>query len=267
MDRPDFDFMGCIFRKPSTPLESLSRRWHLIWVTNNAGPVGRDGAMSKKEACSCDTALFFAEEISRLVAEPKTARVVLVGSEHIELLLQLAHRDFGDVTCCAALAGPSLGASSADIIVAPAIDREQQLRAFLCRLQRALRPDGVLLLGTAASRSTMRARLHKLLAENGLAFVRKHIGEAHLYLLHCRNASALRARGLRAYRTELRPRRPGRPRAQPLCADCAASAGLADPKREIPPGITLGFCSIAWMPLLPSTSWVTRRSTARLQNI
>jgi hypothetical protein len=39
------------------------------------------------------------------------------------------------------------------------------------------------------------------------------------------------------------------------------------PKRSLPSAPTLGFFSIAWMPLLPSTNWVTRMSTARLQNM
>jgi hypothetical protein len=136
--------------------------------------------------------LRIAEEIVKLVGSKRTGRVMVVGCEHIELLIELAHNGFADASCCAALAGPNGGEMSADIIVAPAVNREPKLAALLWRLESSLRPDGVLFLGTFGSRFSTRMRhMQDLLRRQGFVFVRMHLQAADLHVLCCRKLSAL----------------------------------------------------------------------------
>ena len=133
-----------------------------------------------------------AEEITRLVDGRRIDRVIVVGCQQIELLVQLAHRGFADVTCRAGLAGPNAGELSADLIIVPAIDREPRLTLLLSRLVRGLRPDGLLLLCTGASPFTARLQqTQKILRQNGFAIVRRQLEPATLQVLYCRKIAAL----------------------------------------------------------------------------
>jgi hypothetical protein len=136
--------------------------------------------------------MLLADEVIKLVGEKRTDRIILIGCEHIELLIQLAHTGFADVTCRSALAGPNAGEMSADIIIAPAVDRETELAAVLSRMGRSLRPDGVLILGTDATPFTNRTRqLQRLLIQHRFTFARKVVAPAHLTLLCCRKLPTL----------------------------------------------------------------------------
>jgi hypothetical protein len=118
--------------------------------------------------------------------------VVVVGCEQIELLIELAHRGFADLTCRSALGGPSIATSSADIVVAPALDRERQLAAALVRIERALRPGGVLFLGISGRPfKTEKQQIEKFLRQHGFAFVRTDVAAGDLHLLSCRKTSVL----------------------------------------------------------------------------
>jgi hypothetical protein len=112
------------------------------------------GTLSTRQVCSRETASLLAQAIVKLVGRKRTGRVMLVGCQHIDLLIQLAQHGFVDVTCLAVLAGPNAGEMSADIIIAPAVDREPRLAAVLSRLGRGLRPDGVLFLPVAPDNDT-----------------------------------------------------------------------------------------------------------------
>jgi hypothetical protein len=131
--------------------------------------------------------MLFADEVIKLVGTRRTDRIILIGCEHVELLVQLARTGFTDVTCRTALAGPNAGEMSADIIIAPTVDRQAELAAVLSRMGRSLRPGGVLILGTAATPFTNRTRqLQKLLIQHRFTFARRAVGPADLNLLCCR---------------------------------------------------------------------------------
>jgi hypothetical protein len=150
--------------------------------------------LSTRQACSREIASLLAQDIIKVVGGKRTDRVIVVGCEHIELLIQLAQHGFADVTCLAVMAGPNAGEMSADIIIAPAVDREPELAAVLSRLGRGLRPDGALFLGTAGSLIMTRMRqIQELLRRQGFALVRLHPQPADLQILCCRKLPALQA--------------------------------------------------------------------------
>src|SRR5215510_7808010 len=97
------------------------------------------GKLSTLEGRSRAIASLFTQEIIDLLGRKRTDRVILVGCEHIELLIELAHQGFVDVTCCTALAGPNAGEMSGDVIIAPNFDRAPNSVAALARIERGLR--------------------------------------------------------------------------------------------------------------------------------
>jgi hypothetical protein len=110
---------------------------------------------------------------------------MVIGCDHIELLLELAARGFRDVTCRRLLGGPA-GEQPADIVVAPAIS-EKQLAEMLPRLSRAMRAHGALLIGTAdRSLSPFNHLTYEFLAEHGFAIARAAERSGGLTVLCCR---------------------------------------------------------------------------------
>src|SRR5215469_11486149 len=67
---------------------------------------------------------FYIRQVLKLAGRERTKRVMVVGCEHIEPLIQLAQRGFVDAACRDALTGPNAGEMAADIMVAPAVNRE-----------------------------------------------------------------------------------------------------------------------------------------------
>jgi hypothetical protein len=128
----------------------------------------RDGDLSMQHVCSRETASDLVHEIVEL-GNKRTGRVVVVGCEHIELLIQLARHGFVDVTYSRMLAGPHAGETAVDIIIAPAADREPEFPAVLSPLTSGLRPGGVLFFGTAgALLMTRKRQIQALLIQQGL---------------------------------------------------------------------------------------------------
>jgi hypothetical protein len=140
---------------------------------------------------SHEAASNLAEEITRLVDGRQIDRVIVVGCQHIELLAQLAHRGFADVTCRAGLAGPNAGEMSADLIIVPAVDHEPRLTLLLSRLVRSLRRDGLLLLCIGASPFTTRVRqTRKVLRQSGFEIAHR-TETPSLHVLCCHKIPAL----------------------------------------------------------------------------
>jgi hypothetical protein len=147
--------------------------------------------LSNGTGCSRETASLFGREIVKLTGGVGEPRVLLVGPEHIELLVELLNRGFVDVSC-RNLAGPNAGELSADIIIAPEIGSEPELVKGGRSLQRALRPGGILLVGIPSSTSTLRDRLlRKLLREAGFALVRTQLPSTAIDVLCCRRVGAV----------------------------------------------------------------------------
>jgi hypothetical protein len=151
----------------------------------------RDGNLSMQRTLSHEAASSLAEEITRLVDGRRIDRVIVVGCQQIELLVQLAHRGFADVTCRAGLAGPNAGELSADLIIVPAVDHEPRLTLLLSRVVRGLRPEGLLLLCIGASPFTTRVRqTRKALRQSGFEIVQRQ-EPSGLHVLCCRKIPAL----------------------------------------------------------------------------
>jgi hypothetical protein len=149
------------------------------------------GSLITQKADTCETAMFFAEEISQCVGHRRDDRIFVVGGEHIELLVQLLHHGFTGVTCGAVLTGPNAGELAADIFVVPAIRSLPELAALAPRLARYLRPHGVLLLGARGSLITIRVRvIQQVLRQSGLVFERKRIEPVDMHLFRCRRTQA-----------------------------------------------------------------------------
>ena len=136
--------------------------------------------MNKRQGCSREVAALFGQEVSKLSSASGSARILVVGPEHIELIIELANRGFFDV-CCRSLTGPNAGELSADIVIAPAMDCEPKLLAFVTSLERTLQPNGILLLGTTTSFPTVQTRfLQKHLRQSGFIVARAHWASAAL---------------------------------------------------------------------------------------
>jgi hypothetical protein len=137
--------------------------------------------------CSRATAILLADEVIKRAGKRRTDRIIVIGCEHIELLVQLVRTGFIDVTCRSALGGPNAGEMSADIIIAPAADREAEPAAVISRMGHSLRSGGFLILVAAATPFRNRIRqLQRLLIQHGFTFSRRAVAPAHLNLLCCR---------------------------------------------------------------------------------
>jgi hypothetical protein len=152
------------------------------------------GNLSTRQLCSHKTDAPFARAIIKLIGRRRADPVIVVGSRHIELVVQLAHCGFLDVTCRCLPAGPSIGTGSAGIIIVPAVNRMPQLATVVPQLARALRPGGLLLVSWSGISSAVRLRqLQKLLRRYELAFIRKHLQPLDVDILCCHKAAALAA--------------------------------------------------------------------------
>jgi hypothetical protein len=184
-----------IYGRLSITLEFLWDCVHLVPVDNNAGSQDRDGKLEHAPSLqSRDCVASRSGDCQARWQEtnwPGDGRRVPAYRSPDPAR---AARLFVDVTCLAVLAGPIAGEMSADIIIAPAVDREPRLAAVLSRLGRGLRPDGILFLGTAGSPIMTRIwQIQELLKQQGLAFVRTHLEPADIDLLCCRRIPALQA--------------------------------------------------------------------------
>jgi hypothetical protein len=119
---------------------------------------------------------------------------VVVGSDQIEVVVELAHQGFDEVACQSTQTGPSLGDETADIIIAPALDRDPLCIAALERLKRALKPNGLLFLGTGGALSPRLQRIRNFLKQRGFAFTRVHFDAVDLAVYRCRKTAAAKAR-------------------------------------------------------------------------
>jgi hypothetical protein len=160
------------------PRASLPRRQRFRFVGTGTGNL------STQHICSRETASDLVLEIIKLVGSKPVGPVVLIGCEHIELVIQLAQHGFVDVTCYRVPAGPHAVETSADIVIAPAADRDPEFPAVLSHLARGLRPGGVLFLGTLPL--TRKRQVQALLIQQGFAFTRMRLGRADIDLWCCR---------------------------------------------------------------------------------
>src|SRR5579872_6337453 len=88
------------------------------------------------------------EVIAASGAQPAD-NVTIAGAEHLEVLIELIRRGFCQVLCRSADHGPHMATSPADVLIAPNVKSETDLRSVLTRLGRDLRPRGVLVFSWA----------------------------------------------------------------------------------------------------------------------
>lgn len=72
-------------------------------------------------------------------------RIMIAGSNQLDLLIGLCERGFDNVGCRAAQCGPHLAGEPADLLLLPGVTSEAQLLAVLKWLGPELSPDGVIL--------------------------------------------------------------------------------------------------------------------------
>ena len=145
--------------------------------------------MSEALACNREIASVFIRQILDRIG-PQAGRVLLVGSDQIELLIALASCGFAEVTCRSAQAGPGIAERSADVVLAPTLYHQHEYAASLRRIERALRPGGMLIVGISSSPLKMRGRqIRKLLVQRGFAFVSADLEVGGLQMLCCRKVT------------------------------------------------------------------------------
>jgi hypothetical protein len=150
--------------------------------------------LSTRQVFSHETDAPYTRAIISLIGDRRADPVIVVGSRHIELVVQLAHYGFLDVTCRSLSVGPSVGTGTAGIIIVPAVDRLPKWPTVVPRLAQALQPGGVLFVSWSGTSSAVRPRqLQKLLQQYRLAFIRKHLDPLNLDVLCCHKAATLAA--------------------------------------------------------------------------
>ena len=136
------------------------------------------------------------EVIAASGAQPAD-NVTIAGTEHLEILIELIRCGFSHVLCRSADHGPRMAAPPADILIAPNVKSEADLRTVLTRLGRDLRPRGLLVLSHAQNCSSFNERhLRRLLTEGGFTAVERiaeHGDVGTLWCAHKQAASLRRA--------------------------------------------------------------------------
>jgi len=109
------------------------------------------------------------DEMLRMAGARKTDRIMIAGRDHFDWMIGLCGRGFTDVGCRDAQRGPHISGFVADLLVIPDIAGDVELAAALRWLGRELRPGGVLVLRHRMATAEGRARLRRLLMEQGYA--------------------------------------------------------------------------------------------------
>jgi hypothetical protein len=185
--------MRWLFPRRQIALDPIRDQVHLISTFNNEGRKDRKGTLSTQCACDRATASLIVQDVLSCGAKPRD-RVMVVGYDQIEVVVELAHHGFDEVTCQSTQIGLGLGNETADIIIAPALDRDPSCMTALERLERALNPNGLLFLGTSGALSPRLQRIRKFLKQRGFAFTRTHFDAVDLAVHRCRKTAAAVAR-------------------------------------------------------------------------
>jgi hypothetical protein len=112
--------------------------------------------------------------------------VTIAGTAHLDILIELIRRGFSRVLCRSAEFGPHLATPPADILIAPDVQTESDLRSVVARLGRDLRPRGVLVMSYAQSCSSFdERRLRRLLIDGGFTAAERIAGRGDAGTLWC----------------------------------------------------------------------------------
>jgi len=110
------------------------------------------------------------EQLVRSGLATPTSRVLVIGCEHIELVIALAHRGFTEVTCQATACGPSTGEPPADLVIIPKVRSNSDVITVLSQAKR-WGPKTVFVFGAARSAfPTMRQALKRQLVRAEFLF-------------------------------------------------------------------------------------------------
>ena len=132
----------------------------------------------------------FAREIILASGARPADRVTIAGTDDLELLVEFIRRGFTHVLCRAADRGPHLAEASADILIAPGIRSEADLRSVMTRLGRDLRPNGTLVVSFARRGSSFdERRLRRCLMEGGFTAMERIAGRGDAGTLWCARRS------------------------------------------------------------------------------
>jgi hypothetical protein len=153
------------------------------------------GGMSTIEDDPRSAELTLAHEVIAASGARPADNVTIAGAGNIEIVLELNRRGFAHVLCRSADHGPHMAAPPADVLIAPGVKSETDLRAILTRLGRDLRARGALVISCArASSSLSEMRLRRLLVEAGFTAVERIEGRDNLRTLWCARKRAAHLR-------------------------------------------------------------------------
>ncbi len=91
-----------------------------------------------------------ANELVTAAAAHPADKVIIAGAGHLELVIALLRHRFSNVDCLSPECGPHPRAGAADVVIAPAVRSEAELRHILHRFGCTLRPRGVLMVHEAS---------------------------------------------------------------------------------------------------------------------
>jgi hypothetical protein len=126
------------------------------------------------------------DQVIALSSARSVERVLILGREQIDFLIEFVNRGFKDATCVAAEGGSIAAESPVELALAPAIHSETELSAALSKMRRTLNPDGTLVIGTSELLQPWEQRLKEMLMSKGFAFFRSVRSMEGRDLLCCR---------------------------------------------------------------------------------
>jgi len=112
------------------------------------------------------------DQVIALTGAKAADRVLIVGREQIDLLIEFAHHGFKDAACLAAEGGSIAAEPTVDLALAPAVHSESELAAALSKMRRTLDADGTLVIATSDLSQPWEQHLKALLMPKGFAFFR-----------------------------------------------------------------------------------------------
>jgi len=99
--------------------------------------------------------------------------VIVSGAGNLEILIEFIQRGFSHVVCQSSHA-PHITTQPADILIAPNLKSEAEIRDVLTLLTRDLRPHGILVIScTPTDSSITELSLRRLLKEGGFTAVKQ----------------------------------------------------------------------------------------------
>ena len=136
-----------------------------------------------------------AEEMVAASAAPPSAKIIIVGSGQLDLLVAFLRRGYANVDCLSGDCGPHPPTGETDLVIT-AVRSEAELRHILRRFGSVLHSGGRILLHLAAIDFRNERRVRELFLNMGFAALERlpsRSGQGHLWCALRRGAAMARA--------------------------------------------------------------------------